>query len=502
MIKNPVIKGFNPDPSAVNVDGVIYIATSTFNWAQTVRIYKTNNLKDYELVGDAINLDLSGSPLDTAIWAPNLTYHDGLFYLVYTVVTSTRRPFKDMKNYVITTKNIDGPWSDPIYLNSNGFDPSFFHHDDKLYLLQTEWDYRLQTPNKSSGIIMQELDPKSFESLTEWVKIFSGTDAKKTEAPNLYFVNGYYYLFTAEGGTGRTHQVTVCRSKNVWGEYEVSKYHPLITASHNDEHYLQCAGHASLVEFNKRYFIYFLTKRQDGKLDSLVGRETSLAEVYFTTDGWIRLINDGLLPPTVVNISNHPLRQDENHFKTTFKGVSNEFQMPFKYDSTYLEQIEGGLKIFGGASIQSTFDLALMGYRITDIDFVIKTKLTYEPNNFQQMAGVSLYLNHENYIFLYITNEKGSKVARVMKKANGKSHLYKEVVKINCMDSISLSIEKVGNKTHFKVNEQKFKTAVNPMFLNTSFTGLMAGLSVHDLIKYKKSSAIFNQFEYIGKKEG
>src|SRR5690554_4812713 len=120
MIENPVLKGFNPDPSAINVDGTVYIAVSTFQWMPGVRIYKTKDLVNYEYVTAPINLDLSGHPADTTIWAPNLSYYNNTFYLLYTVVTSTNRPFKDLKNYVITAKSVNGPWTKPVYLNSNG----------------------------------------------------------------------------------------------------------------------------------------------------------------------------------------------------------------------------------------------------------------------------------------------------------------------------------------------------------------------------------------------
>ena len=39
IIKNPVIKGFNPDPSIVRVNEDYYIATSTFEWFPGVSIY-------------------------------------------------------------------------------------------------------------------------------------------------------------------------------------------------------------------------------------------------------------------------------------------------------------------------------------------------------------------------------------------------------------------------------------------------------------------------------
>ena len=39
MIKNPILKGFNPDPSIIRVEDDYYIATSTFEWYPGVQIH-------------------------------------------------------------------------------------------------------------------------------------------------------------------------------------------------------------------------------------------------------------------------------------------------------------------------------------------------------------------------------------------------------------------------------------------------------------------------------
>src|SRR5690606_3443802 len=136
-----------------------------------------------------------------------------------------------------------------IYLNSSGFDPSLFHDDDgRKWLLNALWDYRITEGNKSSGIVIQEYDPKQQRLIGAPRKLFDCTPLKKTEAPHIYKRNGYYYIIPAEGGTHSGHEVTVARSKDLLGPYEVDPLNPMLTSSGKPEAELQCAGHGSLVE--------------------------------------------------------------------------------------------------------------------------------------------------------------------------------------------------------------------------------------------------------------
>ena len=146
MIKNPILKGFNPDPSIIRVEDDYYIATSTFEWYPGVQIHHSRDLMNWQLVAQPLNraelLDMRGNPDSCGIWAPCLSFDNGLFYLIYTDVKRHDGSFKDSHNYVTTCTKIDGNWSSPIHLNSSGFDPSLFHDGDKKWFLNLIWDYR------------------------------------------------------------------------------------------------------------------------------------------------------------------------------------------------------------------------------------------------------------------------------------------------------------------------------------------------------------------------
>ncbi len=81
----------------------------------------------------------------------------GRFYLIYTDVKSFIGSFKDTHNYLVTAEDIHGPWSEPIYLNSSGFDPSLFHdRDGRKYLVNMVMDHRSYSASKFAGIVLQE----------------------------------------------------------------------------------------------------------------------------------------------------------------------------------------------------------------------------------------------------------------------------------------------------------------------------------------------------------
>src|SRR5699024_12257129 len=150
-------------------------------------------------------------------------------------------------NFLMTAPSIDGPWSEPIYMTSSGFDPSLFHDEDgRKWYLNEIWDYRMTTSNKSAGIVMQEYDATTKQMVGPVHKIFDGSELAKTEASHIYRHGEYYYLITAEGGTGSGHSVTVCRSKNITGPYELDANDPMMTASDKPESLLKNTGHGSL----------------------------------------------------------------------------------------------------------------------------------------------------------------------------------------------------------------------------------------------------------------
>jgi len=184
-IRNPILRGFNPDPSIVRVGDDYYIATSTFEWFPGVQIHHSRDLVHWHLLTRPLNrasqLNMLGDPDSCGIWAPCLSYADGLFWLIYTdvkrfgrasVAGASGASMRDFHNYLVTSPRIDGDWSDPVYLNSSGFDPSLFHDDDgRKYLVNMLWDHRPGN-NRFAGIVLQEYSVKERKLIGERKNIF------------------------------------------------------------------------------------------------------------------------------------------------------------------------------------------------------------------------------------------------------------------------------------------------------------------------------------------
>ncbi|MEJ8629471.1 family 43 glycosylhydrolase [Sphingomonas sp. I4] len=143
---------------------------------------------------------------------------------------------------------IDGEWSDAVHLNSSGFDPALFHDEDgRSWLLNMLWDHRPDR-KRFAGIVIQEMDMTTGRLLGERRRIFDGTALGFTEGPHLYRRDGWYHLLVAEGGTERGHAVTMARSRDLFGPYEVHPDGPVLTARDTPDAPLQRTGHGDLVE--------------------------------------------------------------------------------------------------------------------------------------------------------------------------------------------------------------------------------------------------------------
>lgn len=523
MIQNPVLRGFNPDPSMISVNQKYYIAVSSFEWMPGVRVYESSNLIDWSYCTDIITnqLDLRGRPHNCSVWAPQLSYCDGLFYLLYSDVRSTRRPFKDVHNYCITSTSIHGPWSEPIYLNSSGFDPSLYHDEDgRKWLLNALWDYRLSDNNKSSGIVMQEYDPQLQKLVGEPIKVFDPTQFKKTEAPHIYKRNGYYYLITAEGGTGSGHVVTVARSTSITGPYEVDPHNPMLTSYDVPEAELQCAGHASLVETpeGEWYMAHLCTRPIEGKY-AILGRETAIQKVYWDDEGWLRLTEGGetghtpqlqVEVPQGYVITRNQLKQQVTIFEDHFNGDKlrqewNTLRIVPDERWCSLHERQGYLRIRAGESPQSLFDHHLLAIRQQDFEFQAKTTLEYEPDSFLQMAGLMLYLSDERYLYAYVSyDEQAGKTISVMSAIDDKFETILCESKLTDSEPIHLAVEVQGTKAQFKfgigreANWKPLGFSYDISFLSGGFTGNFVGIAVHDLNQFEGSYADFKYFHYQG----
>ncbi|MBP1874754.1 xylan 1,4-beta-xylosidase [Ensifer adhaerens] len=422
LIRNPILPGFNPDPSICRVGEDYYIATSTFEWYPGVQIHHSRDLVNWRLVRRplerASQLDMRGNPDSCGVWAPCLSYDDGLFFLVYTDVKRFDGNFKDAHNYIVTAEAIEAVWSDPVYVNSSGFDPSLFHDDDgRKWFLNMQWNHRSESFGGSpkhpafDGILLQQWDERK-RRLTGPVKnIFAGSPLGLVEGPHLFKRNGWYYLTTAEGGTGYDHAVTMARSRTIDGPYEMHPDTYLITSKDHPDAPLQRAGHGQYVETpdGQAYHTHLCGRPLPPQRRCTLGRETALQKCVWRDDGWLYLENGGPVPeitvaaPGAARALSSP-RVVETDFDET--ALPSEFQWlrtPLPERIFSLERRAGHLRLFGRESIGSWFEQALVARRQEHHSFRAETSVEFAPGTYQQVAGLAHYYNRHKFHALSLT---------------------------------------------------------------------------------------------------
>lgn len=412
---NPILPGFHPDPSICRVGDWFYLATSTFQWFPGVELHRSRDLVHWERLPSPLRrvsqLDLRGDPDSGGVWAPCLTYADGLFWLVYTDAKETRGLYKDVHNYVVTASDPCGEWSEPVYLNSSGFDPSMFHDDDgRKYVVNMIWDHRAGK-RLFAGIMMQEYSPSERRLIGERRIIYTGTPALGTEGPHLYKLRGMYYIMVAEGGTGYWHGVQLARSKSIWGPYE-SDPSPLLTAKRTPESPLQRTGHGCLVDTPKGdLFVTYLCGRPVpfGKERRCpLCRETAIAPVEWDADGWLRLKCGGVVPPVEFDVDLPEVQLPADPKRIVFDSPTlppclKTLRVPFSPEMGSLTERPGWLRLFGRESPISWHRQSLVARRIQSFSCEAETELEFHPSDFQHMAGLMVIYDAANFMYLNMT---------------------------------------------------------------------------------------------------
>lgn len=518
MIRNPVLRGFNPDPAILRVEDDFYIATSTFEWFPGVRIHHSRDLVNWRPLTHALTrqsqLDLVGVPRSGGIWAPCLSHSEGKFYLVYTITKNWGPGFADTPNYLVTAESIEGPWSEPIYLNASGFDPSLFHDDDgRKWLVNVLWDFR-PGRNPFQGILLQEFDDELKKLVGPIRNICAGSSLGATEGPHLYKRGGMYHLLLAEGGTSYDHAVTLARSSSIFGPYEIDPRAPLLTSKDTDA-VLQKAGHASLVETrNGRWYVAHLCGRPVRDQRCPLGRETALQEVYWTNDGWLRLAAGGSAPFEVVPSPGLPLHPfPPEPVRDSFEGEHlgacySTLRTPASEDWLSLKKRPGFLRLRGRQSPGSLHQQSLVARRLESTEARFETMLEFEPESFQELAGLICFYDDENFFYLCVTHDETvGKCLQLYSADKGKLQGHLEPPVPLPFGVIALRAEYQSDTAAFSWSSDAGTTfeRVGPTFDATKlsdeyntrglgFTGTLVGLCAHDMSGRKKA-ADFHYFD-------
>ncbi len=424
MIQNPILPGFNPDPSICRAGDDYYIATSTFEWYPGVQIHHSRDLTNWTLVRRplerASQLNMLGNPDSCGVWAPCLSYADGLFWLVYSDVKRFEGSFKDVRNYIVTSPTIEGEWSEPVFVNSSGFDASLFHDDDgRKWFLNMRWNHRPETRgtaahNAFDGILLQEYDAEAGCLVGPVKNIYDGTELGLVEGPHIFKRNGWYYLTTAEGGTGYSHAVTMARSRNIFGPYETHPNKYLLTSKDAPSAPLQRTGHGQYVETpaGDVYHTHLCGRPLAPNRRCTLGRETALQKCLWHDDDWLYLENGTLVGDLEVAAPQGAVKLPEPvEFTTDFDDAKLplEFQWlrtPHSNRIFSLSERPGHLRIFGREGIGSWFEQGLVGRRQEHHSFRAETSIEFDPSSYQQMAGIAHYYNRYKFHALGLTMDE------------------------------------------------------------------------------------------------
>jgi xylan 1,4-beta-xylosidase len=415
---NPVMKGFYPDPSVIRVDDDYYMVNSTFQYFPAVVISHSRDLVNWEIIGHAITendyLDISDIYDSHGIWAPDISYHNGTFYIFAPLRLNgagTRENNVLRRQLMVKSDKPEGPYSKPVCLEVDHIDPSHFVDDDGS-------NYLVVAP----GITLVKLNDDCTKVLSEPVTIWAGTGAKAPEGPHILKKDGYYYAILAEGGTGYGHRISVARAQNLYGPYEFSPYNPVMIQL-DPKAKIQRAGHGMPVQTKKGdwWMMYLCGRPNEGNFTT-IGRETALDPIHWTEDGWF-LVNKSKGPSQIQEAPDLPeykvTEQNFDHFDGEQLGLEWQFVRNPDHSAWSLKERPGYLRIWtGDADLNARSAKNTLVRREKHHNYTVSVKLEFNPTRDGEQAGLTCYYSTNTYIKFCLIYENGRKLQLVENRGN------------------------------------------------------------------------------------
>lgn len=415
--RNPVLPGFHPDPSVVKVGDDFYLVTSTFSWFPGLPVFHSRDLVHWELIGHAIDrpgmVDLGGMRMVTdGLYAPAIAWHEGTFYIFNTCVRCGG-------NFYVTASNPAGPWSDPVWLDFEGIDPSLFvDGDGRGWLLNNGLPEGGPRYEGHRAIWIQRFDFASGRLVGPRRMLVDGGVHPEdnpiwAEGPHVYAHDGWYYLMPAEGGTADRHSQTIYRSRNPDGPYEPGPFNPILTQRDlpgDRPDRVEATGHADLVRLDDgSWWGVFLATRPFEDQLTLLGRETWLLPVRWV-DGWPRFLDRGEAVPMEAARPGLPefAGADWSHWRERFDGpaLSGEWiamRNPSPAQWFALDRERGGLALVAGADAASSQGQPhFLGRRLRHPSAEYTARLAFAPEAEGDFAGLLAFASEENFLALGI----------------------------------------------------------------------------------------------------
>lgn len=491
--QNPIIRGFNPDPSICRAGDGYYLVTSSFEYFPAIPIYHSKDLANWKQIGNCVSfenaIDLRKMCESGGIWAPTIRYENGIFYVTAAV--------EKHGNFIIHTENPCGAWSKPVWVDIGGIDPSLFFEDGKAYYCTND-----RLDEEKEAICLGVVDPFTGETAEPFQIIWYGTGGGWMEAPHLYHIGEWYYIMTAEGGTTFGHHETIARSKNIWGPYENCPYNPILTNRNDTDKQAHCCGHGDLLEdMQGNWWMVYLGHRSGPMPLSQLGRETFLSPVQWV-DGW----------PVVVDRKacievDGPIHREQ----LPWNGYTDDFEKQewpgWWYfvrnpEMSHYKRGNGSLTIeaFGGKPTAENCQ-GFVGTKQPDFDFELMVNLDSYPENEGDAAGVMIRLAHNFYYFFGVRKIQ-EKVELFLERKTDDLYVVTFTEEIKADTKLRLWVK--GDKAFYtfglrnEENARIGKCTASTRFLSCEmpgrcFTGTMIGLYAESVEK-NGAQAEFSEF--------
>ncbi|MGN1019646.1 MAG: family 43 glycosylhydrolase [Aristaeellaceae bacterium] len=389
--RNPILPGFNPDPSVCRVGDDYYLVTSTFEFFPGIPVYHSRDLVNWTQLGSCIDrpeqLPFDRAAAGRGMWAPTIRYHQGRFYVT--------AKFMEFGNFIVSTDDPAGRWSDPVPVAMDGIDPSLLFDGGKAYYCTNQRD-----PQGREAITLAEVDPDTGALLSPARPIWHGVAADRPqylEAPHVYHIGGWYYVMASEGGTGFEHMITAARSRCVWGPYEDCPHNPLLTNRYVAGTGVACSGHGDLVEDGRgNWWCVHLATRPDDRWYSHMGRETFLLPVAWR-DEW-PVIADGISRLDCEGALSAPQRRGRVWQADLSRIEPRWLFVRHPARECYTVAPEGLLLTPSAVRLtDQTGSPTLMAIRQPDIDCVIEAELAFTPCQDGDEAGLTIYISCDGH---------------------------------------------------------------------------------------------------------
>ncbi len=383
--KNPVLHADYSDPDAIRVGDDFYMTASSFDAVPGLPILHSKDLVNWSIIGHALlrqppYYHFSLTQHGNGVWAPSIRFHKNEFYIYY--------PDPDFGIYLTKAKNIRGPWTAPVLVESGKglIDPCPLWDDNgKVYLIHA---FAGSRAGIKSILVIKQMNAEGTKTLDNGVLVYDGHETDPTiEGPKIYKRNNYYYIFAPAGGVGNGWQL-VLRSRNIYGPYERKVVMDQGKTNINGPH----QGAWVTTQTGEDWFLHFQDK-------DAYGRVVHLQPMKWTND-WPVIGNDasgsGKGEPVVTykkpNVGkifpvSTPVETDE--FNSTVLGLQWQWQANPKASWSFLTGT--AVRLYADQipdSAKNLWDVPnILLQKFTAEEFTVTAKCSFKPRLDGEKAG-------------------------------------------------------------------------------------------------------------------